>query len=289
MKKGTSKAVEAGRRRPHSTPSARRGAKVDAVTPARRRRDEIAAAESTLADQFVRAHAEAIDRQAINGTASSEQPALKTWLIKADGGDQWVGNPELRTLLKPMASLKHDPENVRLHPERNLAAITASLTANGQQKPVVATADGTIIAGNGLFAAASAMGWGTLAVVTFNGTKNEARAYALADNRTAELAKWDHEGLSKLLLEMKSEDVNLDGLGWDAKELDMLLQASWAPPDKEPGGLGGEAVKRQITMTHEQFEIVTAAIQRVRERENDAEISDGRALELICADFLGRP
>jgi hypothetical protein len=131
------------------------------------------------------------------------------------------------------------------------------------------------------------MGWRRIAAVVFDGeSENDARAYALADNRTAELSKWNHEGLSKLLLTMQSQSFDLEGLGWDPRELDMLLQASWEKPEKEEGGLAGDDVKRSITMTHDQFEVVTRAITKLRAREEDPEITDGRALELICADFL---
>jgi hypothetical protein len=196
-------------------------------------------------------------------------------------------NDDLLPLAKPISALKSNPANVRAHGERSIEAIVASLDRSGQQKPVVADLDGTVLAGNGTLEAAIRLGWRRLAVVFFDGkSTNEARAFALADNRTAELSKWDHEGLSKLLIEMQSERFNLEGLGWDTKELDMLLQASWETPEKKEGGLAGDDVKRSITMTHEQYEVVVSAIVRLRTREGDSEITDGRALELICADFL---
>jgi hypothetical protein len=43
---------------------------------------------------------------------------------------------------------------------------------------------------------------------------------------------------------------------------------------------------RAITFPLEQYRIVKAAIQLVRNREGDQKIPKGRAVELICADFL---
>lgn len=84
-----------------------------------------------------------------------------------------------------------DPNNARLHDDRNIQAIKGSLKKFGQQKNIVVNKDGMILAGNGTYAAAKLLGWETLTcnVTTLEGFT--AMAYALADNRTAELATWD--------------------------------------------------------------------------------------------------
>src|SRR5436190_1315380 len=93
----------------------------------------------------------------------------------------------LRSLAVPITSLIPDPANARKHDTKNLEAIKSSLERFGQQRPIVARLDGTVIAGNGTFAAAQSLGWTHLAVVTTNLEGHEAIAYALADNRTGEL------------------------------------------------------------------------------------------------------
>jgi hypothetical protein len=93
--------------------------------------------------------------------------------------------------LRDLGSLHEDPRNARRHPTRNLDAIKASLRDLGQQKPIVVDRKGKIVAGNGTYRAAQALGWDKIAVVEFQGTEKEARAFAIADNRTAELAEWD--------------------------------------------------------------------------------------------------
>lgn len=72
-----------------------------------------------------------------------------------------------------------------------MEAIKASLRRFGQQKPIVVLENGEVVAGSGLLQAARSLGWTHLNVIRFRGTADEARAYALADNRTAELAEWD--------------------------------------------------------------------------------------------------
>lgn len=122
----------------------------------------------------------------------------------------------------PIADFTADPENARVHDERNLKAIARSLEAFGQQKPIVVDRDGIIVAGNGTVAAASSLGWTEIAVVRTGLDKDEARAYAIADNRTAELATWDAE---RLALTMGELDVDLAGaVGFSEEELGAMLE-----------------------------------------------------------------
>ena len=89
----------------------------------------------------------------------------------------------------PVDSLHNDPANVRKHGEQNLAAIKASLARFGQQKPIVVNADGVVIAGNGTLMAARALNWRTVKAVRTNLAGSEATAFAIADNRTAEIGR----------------------------------------------------------------------------------------------------
>src|SRR5206468_1746207 len=113
----------------------------------------------------------------------------------------------LRVEQARIADLRPDPANVRRHGERNLESIKASLTRFGQQKPIVIDGAGVVVAGNGTLEAAVALGWKTIAVVRTDLLGAEAAAFALADNRTAELATWDDPALAKAL-----EGLSADGV-----------------------------------------------------------------------------
>lgn len=113
-----------------------------------------------------------------------------------------------------------DPANVRTHDERNLKAIADSLRLFGQRKPIVVMqADGgfVVIAGNGTLEAARLLGWDEIAVavVPDNWTSDEAAAYAIADNRSAELAAWDEAGLNMQLAELEAAGWEPETLGFD--------------------------------------------------------------------------
>jgi ParB-like chromosome segregation protein Spo0J len=122
-------------------------------------------------------------------------------------------------------SLTPDPDNARSHPEQNLKAIAGSLETFGQQKPLVVNGQSIVLAGNGTLEAAKSLGWTEIEVaqVPTHWTWEQQRAYALADNRTAELADWDSDKLAAQLLE-------LDAVGW---ELDNVGFEKLQPPTEE--------------------------------------------------------
>lgn len=106
----------------------------------------------------------------------------------------------LRFLAVPLASLNLDPANARLHGEKNLETLKTSLAQFGQRKPVVVQKDGMIVrAGNGTVRAARALGWTEIAAVIVDDDNATATQYAIADNRTAELAESDDAALASLL------------------------------------------------------------------------------------------
>lgn len=118
---------------------------------------------------------------------------------------------------KKLDSLTLDPENARKHSDRNIDAIAASLTQFGQRKPIVITADGVVLAGNGTVVAARKLGWAELAVTVApkEWTRAQAKAYALADNRTAELAEWDESVLAAQLIDLDTDGWDIEGLGFE--------------------------------------------------------------------------
>jgi hypothetical protein len=126
--------------------------------------------------------------------------------------------------------LVHDPANVRTHNRRNIDALKASLARFGQQKPIVLDANGVVRAGNGTLEAARALGWENVWAVRSDLDGVEMTAYAIADNRTSELAEWDYEALGGVLRAMdEGEDTsNAQSLGWQAHELQNILAADWS-------------------------------------------------------------
>ncbi len=129
---------------------------------------------------------------------------------------------QLSELEVPIENLHPDPANARKHNDKNLDAIKASLAKFGQRKPIVVQREGMIVrAGNGTLAAAKALGWKHIAAVVLEEDNATASQFAIADNRTAELAEWDTETLSTLLDGMDEQDRDL--LGFDAEDMKGML------------------------------------------------------------------
>jgi DNA modification methylase len=120
-----------------------------------------------------------------------------------------------------IADLTPDPQNARQHDDKNLKAIEGSLKEFGQRKPIVITEDGVIVAGNGTVEAAKRLGWTHIDVVKVpnDWTPDKIKAFAIADNRTAELANWNQEVLTSQLLELEAEGWELAEFGFEALEL----------------------------------------------------------------------
>jgi ParB-like chromosome segregation protein Spo0J len=130
----------------------------------------------------------------------------------------------LRKLAVPIDTLTLDPSNARKHGERNLDAIVRSLDRFGQRVPIVVQQQGMVVrAGNGRVLAAQKLGWTHIAAVVVDESSVDATAFAIADNRTAELAEWDDETLASLLQSLP-DDAQL-AAGFDDDELGELMKS----------------------------------------------------------------
>lgn len=131
--------------------------------------------------------------------------------------------PKLKLEIVPIADLIQDPANVRTHSERNLETIKASLAKFGQQTAIVIDENNVVVAGNGRLMAAKELGWDSLQCVRTSLTGTELTAYAIADNRTAELASWDLSGLDAMLESLADEDFAIEEIGFSEDEIDKLM------------------------------------------------------------------
>ena len=117
-----------------------------------------------------------------------------------------------------ISELKLDPNNVRTHNAKNIQSIKASLERFGQQKPIIVDSKNVVRAGNGTLEAAMSLGWTKINIVKSDLKGKELKAYAIADNRSAELAEWD-----EVNLEAQLKDFDKD-----------LLDATWKDFDFTP-------------------------------------------------------
>jgi len=137
-------------------------------------------------------------------------------------------------------TLTPDPDNVRIHNEKNIQAIKASLEKFGQQKPIVINKDNEVVAGNGTIVAAEQLGWKKIDVVQTELTGVDLIAYAIADNRAGELAIWDEQKLLEIMNTLQIDEtidavvtgfnlVDLDELGVAFESTDIMEEWSGMP------------------------------------------------------------
>lgn len=157
---------------------------------------------------------------------------------KAHTQNQALDHPELGQVEQiAIDLLKPYPGNARTHDDRQLAKIQASLQAFGWMNPILAERDGTIIAGHGRWLAAKALGLTSCPVIRVDHlTSDAARAYRLADNRLAELSGWSKDILEIELQHLSSIDLdfNIETIGWEHVELDMILTPDGADEKGDP-------------------------------------------------------
>ncbi len=131
----------------------------------------------------------------------------------------------------PITEITLDKDNARTHSERNIKAIEGSLTRFGQRKPIVLTQGKVVVAGNGTLTAARNLGWDKIQAVFIpaSWTTEEIKAFALADNRTAELAEWNQVRLAEQLLELETLDFDIKEIGFDTPEATKAKELSEFP------------------------------------------------------------
>ena len=127
----------------------------------------------------------------------------------------------LKDLATPINTLKYLDKNAR---KGYIGAIKRSYEQFGQRKPIVATKDGTVIAGNHQLQSAKELGWDKIAVVFTNDDELTAKAFALADNRTSELGGYDKDFLAEMLSAVESDEEMFKATGFTEKDIAELIE-----------------------------------------------------------------
>lgn len=132
--------------------------------------------------------------------------------------------PATHVEMRSIDSLIPYIRNARVHSDRQVDQIAASIREFGWTIPVLISEDNTLIAGHGRVLAAKKLGITEVPTMVAKGwTEAQRRAYTLTDNKLTLVGEWDDELLKIELGELKASDFNLELTGFDTKELDALL------------------------------------------------------------------
>ena len=155
------------------------------------------------------------------------------------------------TVLEQIAvgKLRPNPNNARTHSKHQVEQLQRSLREFGAVAPILIDGENNVIAGHGRLMAARAEGWRESPCVRIEHlTPEQLRAYALADNRLAEMADWDMALVSAELtaLEEAGFDISLTGF----RREDVAFGSSFDVEEDDFDGAaeGGESISRSGTV-----------------------------------------
>lgn len=143
---------------------------------------------------------------------------------------------DIRVIHVNPTQLKPYEHNARTHSKKQVGQIADSIRQFGFNNPVLVDKDNIIIAGHGRVQAAIKLGLESVPTLQIGHLSDaQKRAYILADNRLAEKAGWDKAMLAIEFqyLDTLELDFNLDITGFDAPEIDLLLQGEEEPDDDD--------------------------------------------------------
>lgn len=124
----------------------------------------------------------------------------------------------------PLDRLRPAPWNPRTINDERFQNLVRSIQADPDflwRRPILATADGTIYAGNMRYRAAQHLGMTTVPAVIEDIPERLAKERALRDNH--QWGDWQDDGLAELVSGLRSEGADLELLGFTEKELAKLL------------------------------------------------------------------
>lgn len=114
-------------------------------------------------------------------------------------------------------------ENNPRNNDEAVDSVVKSIESFGFNVPILCDQQFTIITGHTRWKAAKKIGMKSVPVIVLEITETQRKAFAVADNKTSELAEWDYMKLRKVLEQLKHKKFNLPSLGYSQTELQALL------------------------------------------------------------------
>jgi hypothetical protein len=186
-------------------------------------------------------------------------------------------------------SLKPDARNPRVHSDKQIRQIAQSIESFGFNVPLLIDDEQKVIARHGRLLAARKLGWETVPAIRLSHlTESQRMAFLIADNRLTENSSWDERMLGeqlKILSELEL-DFDLDAIGFEVPEIDLLIDGLNTVPEADPDDRLPEMSESAVTVFGDLWQLgkhrvlcgnslVTASYER---------LMDGAKADLVITD-----
>ncbi|MGD1211277.1 MAG: DNA methyltransferase [Candidatus Acidiferrales bacterium] len=134
----------------------------------------------------------------------------------------------LRMEYLSIVNLRPDPQNPRVHSDKQVRQIARSIQTFGFNVPVLVDENSQVIAGHGRLLAAQLLKMENVPAIRIeNLSEAQRRAFLIADNRLTEKAAWDERLLAEQfeILSTLDLDFSLDITGFEMAEIDTTIES----------------------------------------------------------------
>lgn len=139
------------------------------------------------------------------------------------------------------------PNNPRKHSDRQKAKLKASIRKFGFTSVVVIDELAMVLSGHCRVEVSVEMGLPTIPTRTIFGLSEDSkRAYVLADNKTAELARWDNTLLKSEIELLIRADFEIETTGFSTAEIDLMFDDPAAPQGSDPDDLQVDDISKEV-------------------------------------------
>ena len=128
----------------------------------------------------------------------------------------------------PLESIVPDSSNPRKHSPEQVRAIALSIEAFGFNAPILVDKANRVVAGHGRLEAAKRLNLAEAPVIRLEHlSKQQAKAYMLADNTLTDRSSWDERRVAIVLKELSdiALDFDIEATGFEPPEIDLRIQS----------------------------------------------------------------
>jgi DNA modification methylase len=144
--------------------------------------------------------------------------------------------PPIQTEIRAISELKVNPQNPRIHSPQQIRRLAENIEIFGFLVPLLIDASDQIIAGHARKLACELLGITHVPTIAVKHLSSvQVQALLIAENRLSQLSRWDEKLLAqqiKSLAEVEL-DFNLEAIGFEMAEIDLMVQALNSEADDE--------------------------------------------------------